>query len=363
MKKLPITLAFALALTSFQVHPVRAANLSASLHVGSSVTFPYDQDGHSYTIYTRADFGTNNSPASTLGYSAALEHGQAMTRATFGDLSMDFSLDQLDVAITPVNNSGFGSDADADASWSDTVTINSATLDGTQGYLRPAIGYSGTVSASCNSDWDDQNVQVNYNVAQQVDRWNDAYFSQLLWVFPTNSPQTVTLNLDTAGVAASVGVSNLDMAFTYGQPFVISCDLNSSGAFSEVEGPYYSANARSYLKLQWLGAQVLDANTNPVADFTLTSDSGTDWTVSQAIVGAALQIGGLNLLNGTNLVINGTNGTPFNPVSLLTSTNLTLAMTNWVHLDTNNFDFIGNVSFTNATRSGEPQRYYRLLSQ
>jgi hypothetical protein len=40
-----------------------------------------------------------------------------------------------------------------------------------------------------------------------------------------------------------------------------------------------------------------------------------------------------------------------------------LPMTNWVHLDTNRFDYTGSVSFTNATRSGEPQRYYRLLSQ
>ena len=108
---------------------------------------------------------------------------------------------------------------------------------------------------------------------------------------------------------------------------------------------------------------MLDADTNPVSDFTLTSDSGKDWTVSQAIVGAPLQIGSLNVLNGTNLVINGANGTPFNSVFLLTSTNLALPMIQWVHLNTNSFDFIGNVSFTNATRSGEPQRYYRLLSQ
>jgi hypothetical protein len=38
-------------------------------------------------------------------------------------------------------------------------------------------------------------------------------------------------------------------------------------------------------------------------------------------------------------------------------------MTNWVHLDTNSFDYTGSASFTNAIRSGEPQRYYRLLSQ
>jgi hypothetical protein len=354
MKTFPITLAFALALTAFQVQPVRAANLSASLHVGSSVT------ADNNTVYTRADWGPTNSSASTLGYSAALEHGQAMTSATFGELSMDFSLD----GFTPDDHSGFGADATVDASWSDTVTINSATLDGTQGYLRPAIRYSGTVFAMCDADTvDESGVNINFRISQAVNPFSSAQVGQIFWVYPTNSPQTVNLNFDTAEVAASSGLSNLDIPFTYGQPFGIAAELSQNGAFSDIDGPYFSANARSYLKLQWLGAQVLDANANPVSDFTLTSDSGKDWTVSQAIVGAALQIGSLNVLNGTNLVINGTNGTPFNPVFLLTSTNLTLPMANWMHLDTNSFDFIGNVSFTNATRSGEPHRYYRLLSQ
>jgi hypothetical protein len=117
------------------------------------------------------------------------------------------------------------------------------------------------------------------------------------------------------------------------------------------------------LNLQWQGAQVLDANKNLVSDFVLTADSGTDWTTSQAVTGAALRIGGLKVLNGTTLVVNGSSGTPFNPVFLLTSTNLFSPMTNWGLLDTNSFDLSGNVSFTNSIRSREPVRYYRLLSQ
>jgi hypothetical protein len=353
MKKLPITLAFVFALTLLPIHPARAGTLSADLNAYQAV----------YTGGIGVGAGTNwyvnSASVSTLNNSFAAEHVQAMTSATYGDVSIAFKLAE-DFSANPGN--GYIGSVGIQATWSDNVTISNAALNGTAGFFRPVIRYLGSASGSCSSDSDLAAAEVESGVTPDVGHDFPA-FDQQLWVYPTNSPQSSGINFDTAGLAAYAGVPNLDIPFIYGQPFAFSFGVTLQTGGENYGNQYMTDERTGYLRLRWLGAQVLDANANPVSDFALTSDSGKDWSVSQAIVDAALQIGRLNVLNGTNLVVNGANGTPFNPVFLLSSTNLNLPMSNWVHLDTNNFDFIGNVSFTNATRSGEPQRYYRLLSQ
>jgi hypothetical protein len=271
----------------------------------------------------------------------------------------------------PTQLSDFGAIAYLQASWSDAITINNAVLNGTVGYLRPVILYSGKVSANCAADVDGASSDVSYNLTGSSDYYfADNQFNQgintstngQLNIYRTNSPQTVNINVDAAGLAAANGLANLDIEFIYGRPFDLTFTLLLANG-DVGGGVNWTQNQHGAVKLQWQGAQVFDANSNQVSNFTLTSDSGTDWTKVQGGTGAVPQISGLNVLNRTNLVINGTNGTSFNQVFLLGSTNLALAMTNWTHLDTNSFDFTGNVSFTNATGSSEPERYYRLLSQ
>jgi len=257
-----------------------------------------------------------------------------------------------------------------EASWSDTVTISNATLNGTWGYLRPAILYSGTMSASCASDADGSFSEISFFLTGYSDFYTSEDQSnqglgipttvQSVWAYASNSPQTVNINLDTAGLAAFVGVSNLDIPFIYGQPFDFSFGLTlSTGGGGSGDETYDILNHHGFLNLLWQGAQVLDANTNPVSNFTMTSDSGANWIVSQDA--AALQISGFNLMSGTNLVISGANGTPFKQAYLLGSTNLSLAMTNWAYLATNTFDVFGNASFTNATTLAS-QYYLRFKS-
>ena len=309
--------------------------------------------GHS--VGSGTNWYVNSASVSTLNNSFAHENVQAMTSATYGDLSIAFKLTE---DVSDITGDGYIGSVGVQATWSDNVTISNAALNGTAGFFRPAIRYIGSASASCGSDSDLSAAMVESDIIPDVGSvdWQ-------LWAYPTNSPQTSGINFDTAGLAAYAGAPNLDIPFIYGQPFTISFSVTLNAYDPNSGSQFYSNELIGYLRLRWLGAQVFDANTNVVSDFTMTSDSGKDWSVSQAAVDAALQIGSLNVLNETNLVINGANGTPFNSAFLLTSTNLTMAMTNWVRLDTNNFDFMGNVSFTNATRSGEPQRYYRLLSQ
>jgi hypothetical protein len=332
-----------------RTHPACASDLSAILQLTQGVS----RGG------VGVESGTNwvgySSSAATLGNADGFSYVQGMTTANFGDLSIDLNLDESGDIY---GDDGYDGYAGVQAAWSDTATISNATLNGTQGYLRPIIRYTGTVSGNCDSDADGSaSVVYFYLVAPAA--INESVFGQVLWAYPTNSPNTVNLNFDTAGLAAFAGVDNLDIPFIYGQPFDISFTVTLSTGSPSL-GTYYIANHRGYLRLQWLGAQVLDANSDVVSNFTLASDSGTDWSVSQAS-GEVLQINGFNFLNGTNLVITGANGAPYNPVFLLGSTNLTLPMTNWIHLDTNTFDFVGNVNFTNAVTS--PQYYFRLISQ
>ena len=63
--------------------------------------------------------------------------------------------------------------------------------------------------------------------------------------------------------------------------------------------------------------------------------------------------------SGTSLVINGTNGTSGQQYEVLTSTNLTVPLTNWVSIATNQFP--GNAfSVTNTVSPGTPQDFYIL---
>ncbi len=61
-----------------------------------------------------------------------------------------------------------------------------------------------------------------------------------------------------------------------------------------------------------------------------------------------------------NLILSASSGIPYDPVYLLTSTNVATPITNWTYCATNYFGTNGAVSITNAIVPGEPQRYFRL---
>jgi hypothetical protein len=357
-------LALTSALTLFQVHQVFAqANLAGLLQAQQSTG-----NGTDYTS-TNIQWWTNSSTVSTLSDSVALAYLQETTSASFGNLGVAFNLDEEGQNPPPDTSSGINGYAGLEASWSDTLTISNATLNGTMGYFRPAMLYSGTMSVSCASDGAGSFSEISFFLTGYADFYTSEDQSypglelttsgQSVWAYASNSPQSTNINFDSAGLAAFAGVSNLDIPFIYGLPFdfLFGLTLNTGGGGSGDE-TYDILNHHGSLNFQWQGAQVLDANTNPVSNFTMTSDSGANWAILQAT--AALQISGFSLTSGTNLVITGANGTPFNQAYLLGSTNLNVAMTNWSYLATNSFDVFGNASFTNAT-SG-PQYYLRLLS-
>jgi fibronectin-binding autotransporter adhesin len=133
-------------------------------------------------------------------------------------------------------------------------------------------------------------------------------------------------------------VSNLDLAhpFTAGQSFQLfsgSC----SGAFANIVPPTPGPG------LGW------DTN-SLVSSGTLNIVS----TVVPQPVFASI------VLSGTNLVFSGTNGSINGTFSVLTSTNLTLPLGQWITNASSQFDGSGNFSVTNSINPGTPQQFFLL---
>jgi hypothetical protein len=61
--------------------------------------------------------------------------------------------------------------------------------------------------------------------------------------------------------------------------------------------------------------------------------------------------------------MSGTNGVPNWTYYVLTSTNLSLPLSNWTTTATNTFDGAGNFNFTNSPNPNTPRTFYLLKLQ
>jgi hypothetical protein len=64
------------------------------------------------------------------------------------------------------------------------------------------------------------------------------------------------------------------------------------------------------------------------------------------------------VLSGTNLVFSGTGGTPGGSYVVVTSSELTVPLPNWIPVATNSFDGSGNFSFTNGLSPASAAEYF-----
>ena len=67
-------------------------------------------------------------------------------------------------------------------------------------------------------------------------------------------------------------------------------------------------------------------------------------------------------LSGTNLIFNGTGGSPGSNYVMLASTNVTIPLTNWLALTTNTFDGSGQFRYTNNVSPAKPQQFFIFKS-
>ncbi|HEX5219931.1 MAG TPA: autotransporter-associated beta strand repeat-containing protein [Verrucomicrobiae bacterium] len=104
------------------------------------------------------------------------------------------------------------------------------------------------------------------------------------------------------------------------------------------------------------------------ASFSLPAlDPGLAWDTStvnsdgwvRVVTSTAPLIGSVSIING-EIVVTGTGGTPGGTYHVVTTTNLTLPMLQWLPIATNTFDGGGNFAFTNAVSLVEEQQYFRV---
>jgi autotransporter-associated beta strand protein len=103
-----------------------------------------------------------------------------------------------------------------------------------------------------------------------------------------------------------------------------------------------------------------------------TPGAGLFWDKSQLPVNGTLRVTATPqtapeidtvVLSGTNLVFSGSGGAPGAPYLVLSSTNLTLPLANWIRVQTNVFDANGNFAVTNAVKQTTPQEFFRTQLQ
>lgn len=68
------------------------------------------------------------------------------------------------------------------------------------------------------------------------------------------------------------------------------------------------------------------------------------------------------MLSGDTVVLSGTGGSNSTPFVVLGSSDISLPVTNWPPVSTNNFDSAGNFNVTNPWLAGLSQQYFRLLT-
>ncbi len=94
---------------------------------------------------------------------------------------------------------------------------------------------------------------------------------------------------------------------------------------------------------------------------TATGPGGTNTsTVAKYVVISPAPQFGPVILSGTNIVMGGTNGPIGVQYRILTTTNLTAALANWLPVYTNTFNAFGNFGYTNSATKA--QGYYKLVS-
>jgi len=172
-------------------------------------------------------------------------------------------------------------------------------------------------------------------------------------LFSASSPLlqgTVVMELSKNGTALTSDQLQVTGALTYGGALIVT-NL----------GPTALARGDSF--------QLFPAGSHAGSFSAITLpplEPALEWTNKLSVDGS-IEVVGVSLpkfssikLSGTNVILSGTGGTPNAPYAVLTATNVTTPLSNWLSIVTNQFDSGGGFSFTNGIPTGEPQRYFRI---
>ena len=207
------------------------------------------------------------------------------------------------------------------------VTVAGGTLGGSGTILGPVTVLPGGTLAPGTSTIGtfaiNNNLTLNGNLFFEVDK--------SLSPGQSNDVASVSGTLTSSGVGV-LTVSNAGPALAVGDRFTLFNKAVANGDTLGVSGG----------GVQWTNNLAVDG-----------SISVTSLTVPTPVINSVTL-----LSDGTNLVFSGTNGPVNGGYSVLSSTNLTTPLANWVLQTTGTFDGAGNFNYTNIV--GVPMRFFLL---
>jgi len=174
--------------------------------------------------------------------------------------------------------------------------------------------------------------------------------------------------------SGAIILSNLTAGATYNVLF-LAADTRSGGvagrAFNLSSGSVTSPS-QTYAFLAGtpaLGGYILCSfmATNTTQSF-INNQSGYGYQLNGLLVGKAstgayqINLESIQMLAGTNIIINGTNGPAGGVYRILVSTNIAAPLETWAPITTNYFNAAGGFGFTNPSSPGTPAMFYRLIS-
>ncbi|MCC5830321.1 MAG: PEP-CTERM sorting domain-containing protein [Phycisphaeraceae bacterium] len=182
----------------------------------------------------------------------------------------------------------------------DTVTISSPGLTGQLGTLTAIVNVSGALAMSGNTT-----ASATWNFTKSIfglgPTWSPAFFEQING-FRSRSRQSDGSILEFSE-NPSGGALIVEAAFVFGEPFQVRGQLNVVASAGQSSTTYGSAASSGLFgnTVKWPGFdEVLGPDGLPVDDFSVTSDSGFDWSgptlVPEPGSVALLGLGGLILL-------------------------------------------------------------------
>ena len=211
--------------------------------------------------------GYQTAPSGTLsdsrGYASSTSSGSSNAFAGFGALSV--TVQHVSMDATLLNAFIYAS-----AYFADTVTINAPGLTGQSGSLTYSFTLDGPLTA--NGATVDQEVFVDYGWGADA---GDGSIPSMNFYFDFNGMRSLTgFSGGTNGLF--VGVEQTEtINFTYGTPFDFWLNIRARSDITTSEPGSVSAT----LSLtDWSGFENLMVGGSPVANATVTSVSGNDWT-------------------------------------------------------------------------------------